>query len=285
MTKQIRVKNGGGKNSSLVDALLKIGLNEDQSKTYEFLVENGPSRAHKIASQSGLTRQLTYKILGQLIEMGLVEQNLLQNVKVSVFFITPPQILEKMVDKKKSDFTGASLAYEDVVSHITSQYNLVNKKPNIRLFEGIEGIIKIYDDVLREKKDILLIRSYLDQSIPELKDVVAKQISNQVRLGIKTKAITPVIVSPDISNLVAPDTANLVTRRFIKIEEFSSPSQVIIYSNRIAITSYKSSLITTVIENDDINQSFRVLFELLWKNAIEPNDLVKKYVSYENVKK
>jgi len=68
------------KNKSFMnESLMSLGLTVDQAIVYELLIENGPLRAQRLAFLAGFSRPLTYKVLGQLIEIGLVEKSLSQS--------------------------------------------------------------------------------------------------------------------------------------------------------------------------------------------------------------
>ena len=101
---------------------------------------------------------------------------------------------------------------------------------------------------------------------PEIDKLVMKQIEAQVKRGIKTRAITP-IVEGTREMIVAHDTERLVTRRLAKVEDLSLPAQVIIYANKVAITDLKGTLISTLIENENIAESLKQLFEYMWARS------------------
>jgi hypothetical protein len=55
-----------------------------------------------------------------------------------------------------------------------------------------------------------------------------------------------------------------ITRKVVPLEKLELPSQVIIYNNTVSITSLKKEIVTTVIENEDIAQTFKKIFDYLW---------------------
>lgn len=260
------------KTDSIEANLVKIGLNKDQAIIYKTLIDLGPSQAHRVAFESGFKRSFVYKLLKQLEDFSLLESSVPRGEKVMIFSPTHPSKLENIVSHRRNEVIIAENALMDSTDELVSQYNLTNKKPNVRFFEGVSGVRKLYEDVLHDGQDVLLLRSFLDQSIPELKELVNKQIQSQVRQKIKTRAITP-IHELSASLLIQNDERNLVSRRFLKEKVFGLNSQIMIFGNKVAMTSYKDTLVTTIIDNVDINQSFRVIFELLWNQAEDPSRL------------
>lgn len=268
------IKNNKMSNEKIPN-LVAVGLSEGQALIYETLIKQGSCRAHRIAFLTGLSRQLCYKVLDQLKNLGLVEEKIPAGEKVAVFHPTHPSALEFLVKEKQKELEMTENAFNSVISDLVSSYNVLNKKPNIKFFEGLGGISKMYEDVLRTGQDILLLRSHLDQNIPELRDVVAKQIRSQAKKGIRVRAITP-LQEPIMREITKEDPQNLVSRRFLKHHDFSLPSQFIVYGEKVAMTSYESNLVTTIIDNRDISGSFRVIFELLWKQGLEPDQVLRE---------
>ena len=187
-----KAKKSIGQNTlPIQESLKKLGLSETQSLIYSVLSENGSNRAQRVAFYSGLTRPLTYKILKQLIDLGLVEERINSGAKTTIYSVLEPHTLEKFVTDKQQTYQEAKYTYDNSISYLVSKYNLTNKKPNVSFFEGISGLKKLYEEILLDGHDMLLLRSFLDQSVPELKELVDKQIISQIRRNIHTRAITP----------------------------------------------------------------------------------------------
>ena len=78
--------------------LEKSGLTQEQAKIYLFLLSKGLSPAKLISKQTGIGRALTYKILAQLIELGLTEKR--ENFgKIAMFFPNHPSKIKELAEK------------------------------------------------------------------------------------------------------------------------------------------------------------------------------------------
>jgi HTH-type transcriptional regulator, sugar sensing transcriptional regulator len=257
-----------------VDAsLVQIGLTPDQACIYKIMLNLGPSKAFKIAFHSGVKRALTYKVLKELNEMGLVESKEMEDSKVTTFSPLHPSQLEKLINKKKEQVLRAEGVLGEMMQTLASTYNHANKKPNVRFWEGVQGLDKMHDDIIMDGQDILLFRSAYDRAHPGLDEMIEENIKRRVKRGMKTRAITPLIYPLNKHLTVDKDQGNLVTRRFVKIEEFNLPAQITIYGDKVAIVSYKEGIMTTIIENKDIRDSAAILFELIWSRAIKPEEV------------
>ena len=56
------------------ESLVKAGLDKSQASIYEAMVKIGPSPASDIARAAGIGRPLSYKVLEELIALGLAEK-------------------------------------------------------------------------------------------------------------------------------------------------------------------------------------------------------------------
>jgi len=245
--------------------LVDLGLTEDEATIYNSLLEYGQMPARTVALRSNIGRQLTYKILDDLIKKGIVEKKE-TGTKILLFVPVHPRELEKLFAKKKEEIENTKKALDESLGGMISKYNLFIGKPNVQFFEGIDGIQKIYDGLNFEKKDILLIQSPFDADLPEIDSIVQKQIKKQIANNIHTRAITPLINTTEdwVKN---KDAENLVTRHITEKGMFDIPAQILIYGNKVGISSMKNPIVTTIIEDQNISDTFKIMFEYIWKSS------------------
>lgn len=253
--------------------LKQLGLTEEQARVYSALINHGSIPARKIALETQLKRSLVYKILKQLIALGLAEEEA-SLAKVSKFSALHPSNLEKMVDQKREEFNLANSALDEAMGIFGSQYNLTHHKPNVRFYEGVSGLKILHQDILRDSHDIRLIRSHLDNDTPELAEIVSRQVEKQVAKNIHTRVIAPTKKPPGewtAEEVKAKDEKNLVTRCRVPREKLDIPAQVIIYGDKTAFTSFRDqdNLVTTIIEDKGITETCSALFEHLWEKYQE----------------
>ncbi len=255
--------------TSFLPELTQIGLSKDQALVYTTLLQKGTSLASKVAKNSELTRPLAYKLLQELITLGLVVKKD-EIGSVAQFTAEHPLKLRELIDRRREATALSSATLESVMSSLISTYTTLSGKPGVRILAGITGIQELYEDILNENKDILLIRSPKDISHLELGSIVEKQIDAQVKLGIHTQTITP-LTNETHEELTNWDPTHLVTRRLTYLEKLNIPAQILIYGNKVAITAYEGELMTTIIDNEAICASFRILFSFMWQ-TLESED-------------
>lgn len=184
-----------------------------------------------------------------------------------------PAVLRKLIEKEEDEIEKAKKESDGKISKMLSSFNLLEGKPNISFYEGVEGVKKLYEDILIEKKDMLLIRSIKDIYNPELQKLLHKQRIRQSKHGIKIKSVGPVgntVKEIDKEKLIKSDKRYFTERRILNMEEFGNESQIIIYGNKVAITSYDEHIITTIIESSSIKDTFKNIFKILWEKGKKP---------------
>ncbi len=250
------------------EVLTQIGLSPDEVIAYEYLLTSGARTAGDLARHTAIKRGTAYNVLGDLVSRGLARQYEGKN-KVIRFALEHPSKIEEMLAGKKRALEESVSSISVAIPALTSRWNLVYHRPAVRYYEGLAGLRAVYEDINNEGKDILLIRSVYDDDKPELDKVVNKQIEKQIELGIKTKALTPVDVET-YKTIEQFDKVRLVERRLAPKGELVLPGQIIVYANKVAITDLKGALISTLIENENIAETFRQLFEYSWARSDFP---------------
>lgn len=243
------------------DSLIKLGLTQDQAKIYEILVSSPILPARLISQRSGVGRELTYLVLKQLEEIDLIEKS--NQGKIILFRAKNPRNIKKVLEHKKELALVAEKAYQDIIGSMIGDYNIANSKPYIRFYEGLEGLQKTYDHILKNAKDVYVFRSLYDYENQDIRKMVTAQLKKQAEKNIKSYVISPHLPHMSKEKLVH-DLERNITRKVIPKEKFILPSQVIIYNNTVSITSIKKDIVTTIIENEDIAKTFATLFSYIW---------------------
>lgn len=244
------------------ESLKKLGLTADQAAIYQELIKVPLLPARMIATKSGVARELTYIVLGQLEQKGLVERS--ESGKVILFRAKNPGYLKQLVDQKKARALDAEATYQEVIADLVSDFNVGHGKPFIRFYEGVDGLQKSYEHLLKHAKTVYVIRSLFDYEHKDVRAAVTRQLEAQAKKGIRSYVISPKL--PHMrAEKVMHNTERNITRKVVPLEKLELPSQVIIYNNTVSITSLKSDMVTTVIENKDIAETFKKIFDYLWE--------------------
>ena len=247
----------------------QLGLTNEQANVYAFLLEQGMCPVKVISAKTGIGRALTYKILDQLIALNLAEKR--ENAgSITMFFPSHPQKLKEMLQLKQSELQQYAKNFEDIYGRLSSNYNMLLGKPNVQYHEGMAGLQQIYDDILDTNQDIQIISSPIDER-EEALDLIREQNNKQKERNIRTRAITPIGIQNTYATPLGQDGHFLITRKSIPAERLKIPAQIIIYSDKVAITNFKESILTVLIESKYIAETFKIMFEYIWGNSTDAN--------------
>lgn len=244
--------------------LLNISnLNEKHIQIYENLLQTGSQGVAKIALKNGFKKGITYKLLDDLEQKGLVVQD--QNKSKVFYSPCSPYILEKIIEENEQEIQNQKTMLDSNIRKYVSQFNLLEGKPTVEFFEGVTGLKKVYEDILFEKTDIKLFRSILDNKEPGFLEMIEDQIKKQVQKNIQAFIISPVQRSKE------HDQERLITRKILSEKMFSIPAQILVYGkNKVAITTFDTHMITAVIESKSVKDTFEQIFQILWNVALPP---------------
>jgi sugar-specific transcriptional regulator TrmB len=220
--------------------------------------------ARKLSLKTGLKRGLAYKVLDQLVDMGLVEKNE-KIAKVALFFPAHPSKIKEVLKKRQEEIVSAENALSGVMNQMVSTYNLISGKPNVQFFEGEKGIKEVLADSLNAQEEIL---SFADAEsvqkfIPKINDWYVKE---RERLGVKKRILS--IDNVWTRDFFAKLGVAVTNTRLMRADSTPFETVMQIYDNKISyITLNSREMIGVIIEDAPIAKMHRYIFESMWKNS------------------
>lgn len=245
--------------------LENLGLTVDQAKVYEILISTNVLPVKTIAQKSSVGRELTYIVLKQLEELGLVEKS--SQGKILLYKAKNPRNIKKLADDIQEKADIAKQSYNVSILEMVNLFSKNHNKPYIRFYEGLEGLQKTYDHLLRHTKTVHVFRSLFDYENLEIRSMITNQLKKQSEKKIRSYVLSPYLEHMSSEKLTHSLEKN-VTRKIIPKDQFSLPAQIIIYNDTVSITTVEKEIVTTIIENKEIAQTFLILFQYIW-NSIE----------------
>jgi HTH-type transcriptional regulator, sugar sensing transcriptional regulator len=241
-----------------LSSLTRFNLSEAETKTYATLIEVGPSTASDLSLKSGITRVNTYAVLSSLGAKGLIKT--LGNQKVARYEAESPLELERVLNQGLSEMQESVGAFEAILPALLSDYNLSHNKPGVIYYEGIKGIKKIYENILRDKpSEVLVFRSSKDKAI--LGDYQARHAERRAELGIKIKVISSKSVTPELK---AKDKRLLKERKYVPVSMFNPNTEIDIYGNQVIFIAFGNQPLGFVINSANVAKSLAEIFNLVW---------------------
>lgn len=249
-----------------MESLKNIGLSNEQIAVYQALMEFGKLPASTIAAKAGVSRVITYKILDQLENMGIV-QKLETPKSVAVFFPADPENLINLVEKKKQELINLETNCATAVSLLKPQFNLLRDKPGIRFYEGLEGVKKVLDDSLFSESEIYTYVN-VDMVLEHFSAVNDAYVATREKRGISKKILAA--DTPTARKYEKEHEDALTDMYIVGKENVPFAAVMNIYDNKISYITVGSSsdnLIGVIVEDARIADMHRYFFESLYRYA------------------
>lgn len=230
--------------------LVELGLTESESKVYLALLELGPSLAGQISRKTGIHRRNIYDITERLIQKGLIGYIVKNNRRL--FEAASPQRLKEILKEKQQEL-------EESMPNLTLLYQKTKEKQETNFYKGIEGLKTIFQEQLKiegKDKEILILGA--SASAFEVLPFYFKGYDND---RVKNKIKVRIIASEKLNKKIP-----LSEIRYLP-QKYANPLAINIYGNKVAIILWKKSPIAIVIKEQEIADSYRKYFELVWKTA------------------
>ncbi len=242
---------------------LAAGLSDNETKMYLAILEMGPSAIQKVAQKVGLSRVASYTIAEQLIQKGLASW-FKKDKKRYVSVENPDYILE-LIKRRESELEEERTKIRKLLPELKTYYRLAGKRPEVRFYEGVEGLKAIYEDTLNSQKDLLVYSDLAatERLIPDMK-FWNNYVRRRVKLGINAKGICP--RTPETVALDKKSPQELREIRFLPEGETFGPTELYIYGDKIALLSFEREIVGVVIENRELAETQRKIYTRMWQS-------------------
>lgn len=245
----------------VLEVLTQLGLSAKEAAFYIFLLVKGPRTASQISRALGETRTNTYMILDRLAAAALVETD--PNIPVKTYAAANPEKLKGLVTVRQLHLRQAQTALSNILPDLSSQYSLGQHKPGVVYLEGVKGYKQSLDDMAKSRGTVNIMAS----SVAHENQEAWAALESYAFRRRDSDPHSRIIFSKDIEREI--DTKRFRAQGYEPRfwgEQFHE-AEIAIYDSKVALTVYHPSLITTVITNKVLSETFLVIFEQLWSQA------------------
>ena len=247
-------------NSSLKNALISINFTEKQANVYLALLKLGNATASEIARQAGINRTTAYDILDSLVNQKLIS---ISGKKPKQEYIaeSPQKITDLLkinLEQNKKNLQKA----KKLLPQLKSIHN-IGDRPKIMFYEGIKGLIQVYEDTLTAKQEIKAFAT-VDDMHSTLPNYFPKYYKRRAKAKIKIKAIIP--KTELAKQRIKHNKEELRQSALIPADKFYFSPEINIYDNKIMIASWREKL-GIIIESVEIADAMKKIFKLAWEQA------------------
>lgn len=246
--------------AKLIQIFKDLGLHQKEADIYLNLLAIGTNPASIVAKKAGSNRSSCYAILERLLEKGFVEK-IIQN-KVTYFHAVDPQFLLDNFKRKHHDLETTIDRFQNTLHDLAQLKDPYNGKSKVVFYQGAAGIQNIMEDTLTAHETIRAYAS-LDELTKLLPNYFPHYYSRRTSKGIHVKAIYP--ATKESIKHQKMDKYQLRESRLVP-KEFDFHLDILIYDNKVAITSFKEKF-GVLIESKDIADAQKRMFDLMWEYA------------------
>lgn len=251
------------KDMELEKILKNLGFVDSEISIYKSLINSGELGVSQLSRVSGIKRTLVYHAAKKLIENGLIIE--FEKNKNKYFKVTNPDNLVNLVETKKQSIEKDFNVIEELIPSLNQKYISQNEQPLVDTLIGISGLKKIYKLINAEADEVLIFASSVARKNIEVDILIKRQIDVQEKKGIKVRSIVKSLESKldNLTPLDLKDKKN-VEIRALPPEEFLSETQIFIWKDTVAFNTTGEEMISTIVKNKKIFQTFKLIFNALW---------------------
>ena len=239
--------------TTLIETLNEIGLNDKEIKIYLALVKLGESGATKLSSLTKINRITIYGILNSLKNKGFVSSTI--KAKKTQFIPAPPKSILELIKRKETRFSSIIPELQDLSGKIKCS-------SSTKLYEGLKSVYELMQEIFGSGQKVL---SYGNLDLPEkFYEFDTKNLRN-LRLNAKTeiRGITNKLPEEFAKRKLWQKQTN--ARILKKLDKLTTWTYI--YGNKVANITYEKELIGVVVDNEEIANTQRFIFEVLWEKS------------------
>ena len=245
---------------SLEAALGDLGLDQREIEIYKTLLSLGEATVVQIAEKSGLKRPTIYVVLERLREKELILK--LPNTKKQIFMAKDPRVFVDTIEQKA-----------EVARNVLPELVALTKqsgKPKVFYFEGEKGVIEAYQFLACQErgKELIAFHTYSPEEMKAIPKRFKKTAFNtHIELGkrgVHYRSILPEHPTARVFSQLSDEQGFGWEAKYVPLDEYSSQASFEVYGDLVLMTARQQKQVV-IVENKDIADKHRQIFELLWQ--------------------
>ncbi len=236
------------------EILHDLGFSKNEAQVYLTLLRTGANTAGTIAAHAKIHRTNVYDALDRLVEKGAVTYIFKGNKKY--FEAGNPTTILELLKDRTTQFES------NILPTLQLDYKLSKETNKAHIFEGMQGIKTITNDMLREGKEICVfgIPKDVAQRLKSFIDVFHKR-------RIEKKMDMYHLYDANAKERIEHLNSLPYTEAKYLPHNAESPATTLIYGNKIAFNIWSDPPISILIESEKMAEQYRNYFRYLYKTA------------------
>lgn len=236
--------------------LKSLGFSESESTIYLTSLELGPAPVQDIAKKAGVSRVTTYVVIEDLTKRGLMSS--VQKGKRKVFAAESPERLVSFMNSRMNEMQATLKEVESSLEEL----KLVQRgeKPVVKFFEGEEGVRAIVEEVSRSAAG----KAYEIGNLDEFRKIVSDAKRKELRARLDKNKVRTMGVY--LTSVPKPKHRTSTNARYVSPKEFNFGGDVVVFGNKVALTSLRGKPIGILIESEQLADMMKQIFTILWES-------------------
>lgn len=243
--------------------LKNLGFSDKEAKVYLALLELGESPVQQISEKAKVNRATTYVVLEALQKRGLVTT--VEKDKKVIFAAESPRALTRLLKAQEDELKTKHEEFKKMLPELEAVFNLASEKPTVRFFEGREGVRAVREDILQSRTKQLY-NIYSKEYVDQIRALFSAEenmefLKQEQDLGITIRSVYTSDTGPYEGFKLTGE------RKFVPKNNFPISSDILIYGDRVALTTLRGKIISVIIESKEVADTLKTIFELAWRGA------------------
>jgi sugar-specific transcriptional regulator TrmB len=247
---------------TLAHTLTLLGCNDKQVRFYRASLELGTATLMEIAKRARLQRSTAYMIADEMVALELISEDH-RNYKKQYVVAEPDTLLRKL-EAKHRQIGRNVISFKEILPELRAAHQTTSTRPRVRTYEGKQGLLAVWKDILAEKQEILLWTNQQTESLVFQNETHFQFIEERLRKNIPIRVLA--VDNTDGRKLLGTDAQSLRETRILPTD-MQFTSETYIYGNKVAVLDIGKDIFGVITENEQNAASQRAVFEHSWARA------------------
>jgi len=242
-----------------IEDLKKLGLSKSEATLYLSLLKLGASDIQPLIEETGFYKANIYQSLERLCEKGIISKIIEKGKRV--YQIQKPGSIIEFIKKKKDELNEQEKLAKELVKNIENKKSSYVQETAM-VFRGISGVKQIYSEIIEKELDYFVFGSPKESEI-----IIPDYYWQNLHLKQKEKRIkAKMIFHKSLKKWKNQIPKKIADLRFFN-EKFEPLTETTIYGTKVAFVVWTDNPVVTIINNEHLAESYKQVFNLLWKTA------------------
>lgn len=236
-------------------------FNDTDIFVYLDIYRHSQSFASSIAARTEIDRTTVYSAIKRLLKRGVIIQTKVNDV--TAYTAISPEIFSDKLDIEIQELQARKKAAQLFVDEIGKMSKHAFLKPKIRIFEGVEAILSLYESTLTpgttQKAFVNLthlpepLKDYLRTHF--MKSKIKKRVSSKVIIAEGKKS----------DKYYSLDRNSNRQTKVVKNHPFELHAEIILFNKKeVAIIDFHQQIYGVVMESETLYKSIETVFDYIW---------------------